>query len=223
MDAYVILGQKRAFACAINWPGWCRSGKDEPLALQALVDYGPRYGRAIEAACLGFKPPQAVSAITVVERLEGNAGTDFGAPGVAPAADAAPVDGADLKRFQSLLESIWRTFDEAARAAQGKTLRTGPRGGGRSLEKLLQHALEAEKAYLTQLGGSYKASIDAHDPLQAFAPLRQAILENLGAGARGELPRVGPRGGQRWTPRFYVRYAAWHLLDHAWELEDRIR
>jgi hypothetical protein len=47
-------------------------------------------------------------------------------------------------------------------------------------------------------------------------------LTSLEAAARGELPRVGPRGGLRWTPRFYVRYSAWHILDHAWEIEDRL-
>jgi hypothetical protein len=24
-----------------------------------------------------------------------------------------------------------------------------------------------------------------------------------------------------WTPRYFVRRAAWHALDHAWEIEDR--
>ncbi len=37
---YLEIGQKRTFAGAIDWPGWCRSGKDEELALQALLDYG---------------------------------------------------------------------------------------------------------------------------------------------------------------------------------------
>jgi hypothetical protein len=26
----------------------------------------------------------------------------------------------------------------------------------------------------------------------------------------------------RWPPRYVVRRAAWHVLDHAWEIEDRI-
>ena len=32
---------------------------------------------------------------------------------------------------------------------------------------------------------------------------------------------AGPRGGKRWSARYFVRRAAWHVLDHAWEIEDR--
>ena len=34
---------KKAFATAVDWPGWSRSGKTEELALAALADYAPRY------------------------------------------------------------------------------------------------------------------------------------------------------------------------------------
>lgn len=40
--------------------------------------------------------------------------------------------------------------------------------------------------------------------------------------ARGKELQVGPRGGKRWKPRYYVRRSAWHILDHAWEIEDRV-
>lgn len=39
---------------------------------------------------------------------------------------------------------------------------------------------------------------------------------------RGEIPTKGPRGGTRWTARYFVRRVAWHILDHAWEIEDRL-
>jgi hypothetical protein len=32
---------------------------------------------------------------------------------------------------------------------------------------------------------------------------------------------AGPRGGKRWSAPYFVRRAAWHVLDHAWEIEDR--
>jgi len=38
-DVYLETGQKRVFAAAVDWPGWCRSGRDEASALQALCDY----------------------------------------------------------------------------------------------------------------------------------------------------------------------------------------
>ncbi len=42
-DVYLEIGKKRTIAGAIEWPGWCRVGRDEDTALQALFDYGPRY------------------------------------------------------------------------------------------------------------------------------------------------------------------------------------
>jgi hypothetical protein len=52
--------------------------------------------------------------------------------------------------------------------------------------------------------------------------VRRIILETLRAAAHGEIAERGPRGGLRWTPRYFVRRAAWHVLDHAWEIEDRL-
>jgi hypothetical protein len=117
MDVYLEIGNKRTFASALDWPGWSRSGKDEALALQALLDYGLRYERAIESAQLGFQAPKDVSAFTVIERLKGGAGTDFGAPGAVPSVDTEAVPEAELQRFQALLEALWLSFDAAARMA----------------------------------------------------------------------------------------------------------
>ncbi|MEJ2555185.1 MAG: hypothetical protein P8186_02915 [Anaerolineae bacterium] len=76
IDVYLEIGKNRTFAGAIDWPGWCRIGRDEGSALQALGDYGPRYARILSATPLGFQPPAATSALVVVEQLEGNATTD---------------------------------------------------------------------------------------------------------------------------------------------------
>src|SRR5205823_3565982 len=84
---YVEASAKRAFAGALAWPGWCRSGRDEDAALEVLLAYGPRYARAIGKAAEGFEPPTKRSALRVVERVEGGASTDFGVPGTPPSAD----------------------------------------------------------------------------------------------------------------------------------------
>lgn len=222
MQVYLEIGKQRTFAGAMDWPGWCRSGKDEVLALQAFLDHGPRYLRAVQSAGVRIELPQDVSDLSIVERLPGNSGTDFGAPNVAPAIDSGPVSQAELQRFQALLKAFWRSFDDAVQAAEGKELRKGPRGGGRDLERIIHHVLEADLAYLDRLGGKFKQAEKPTDPRQAFEPLHQAILSTLEASVRGEIQPLGPRGGRRWTPRFYVRYSAWHLLDHTWEIEDRI-
>lgn len=36
------VGSKRVFAWALEWPGWCRAGRTEDLALEALAAYAPR-------------------------------------------------------------------------------------------------------------------------------------------------------------------------------------
>ena len=80
IEVYLEIGQTRTFAVALDWPGWCRSGRDEASALQALYDYGPRYARALQPTQLRFRAPSQASALVVLERLRGNATTNFGAP-----------------------------------------------------------------------------------------------------------------------------------------------
>jgi hypothetical protein len=156
----------------------------------------------------------------VVERLRGDATTDFGAPGKAPAGDEASLTARDLARSQALLRAIWAAFDHAVESARGKALRTGPRGGGRALERIVDHVLEAEAGYVSQLGGRVPVGGSSGD--EALVRARAATLAALDAAAHGQLPRLGPRGGRRWSPRFFTRRAAWHVLDHVWEIEDRL-
>src|SRR5690606_4460590 len=86
----------------------------------------------------------------------GDATTDFGAISLAIPADNEPVEPDELKRWQAILKACWRTFDAAAEAAQGKSLRKGPRGGGRELAKIAEHVRDVDAAYLNALGGKLK-------------------------------------------------------------------
>jgi hypothetical protein len=134
-----------------------------------------------------------------------------------PGHDAEAVDERAHQRLIKFLEASWRAFDQAVSAAQGKELRTGARGGGRTLEKIVQHVLDAEGGYLRRL--DYKRDKQAEQDLKLT---RKAMLEALAASVRGEVAEYGPRGGKRWTARYFVRREAWHVLDHAWEIEDRV-
>jgi hypothetical protein len=220
INVYLEVGKKKTFAAATDWPGWCRAGTDKESALQALLDYGPRYEQVLHATELGFEVPTSTSAFVVVERLKGSASTDFGAPGLPPSADSKSVSPREIQRLEAILKACWQAFDAIAETASGKTLRTGPRGGGRQLEAMIQHLLESDKGYVNQAGWKFqedeKASLD-----QRLERTRYEIINALRASAHGEIPTKGPRGGTRWTARYFVRRVAWHVLDHAWEIEDR--
>jgi len=217
---YLEAAPKRTFAGALEWPGWCRSGRDEASALQALFDYAPRYQRALREARLDFEPPEVPSVFQIAERLTGNATTDFGAPAVAPARDSDPLEAADIGRFERILRAGWRAFDTARRLAIGRTLRKGPRGGGRELEAMLEHLIGSDTSYLASLGWKLRLNERDH-PETRLDQTRQALLGALEAAAGGTLQAQGPRGGVRWTARYFVRRVAWHTFDHAWEIEDR--
>ncbi len=218
IEIYLEFGKKKVFASALEWPGWCRSGQDEAAAIQALLDYCPRYQRAIRSARLDFQLPEGISVFHVADRLEGNMTTDFGAPDIVSDGDFQLVDDNELKRLEAILKACWRAFDKAIEKAQGKTLRTGPRGGGRSVEQIVNHVTEAEMGYRRRLGGESLRSEGVPLPREV---IRLEILKTLGASVHGEIDPYGPRGGKRWPARFFVRREAWHVLDHLWEIEDR--
>jgi hypothetical protein len=217
---YLETAPKRAFAVAVDWPGWARSGKTDADALAALVASAPRYAKVAKRAGEPFELPRDVDALSVVERIKGGSGTEFGVPSATPAADREPIRDRDLERLTRLLKASWATFDSAAKAAQGRTLRKGPRGGGRDLRKMVGHVLEAELAYVRQLGSAHKPAPRAAES-DAMAAARKAEVEALGFRARGE-PIPKPTAVKNpWEPRYFVRRSAWHVLDHAWEIEDR--
>jgi hypothetical protein len=155
-----------------------------------------------------------------VERLRGNATTDFGAPGVAPAADDRPLKNADLERLTQVLRACWRKFDRAAKAARGKQLQKAPRGGGRELDAIVSHVLEVDAAYLSRLGARFKRSDDPEVSVD-LTRLRKAFMDALLARAHGVPPPPSRRTSALWKPRYAMRRSAWHALDHAWEIEDR--
>lgn len=220
-DVYLEIGKKRTIAGAIDWPGWCRSGRDKDSSLQSLLDYGPRYARVLKVTPLGFQAPADRSTFAVVERLEGTVTTDFGAPDASPSGDAQPVGADELLRLQTLLQACWQAFDQVVQAATGKELSKGPRGGGRELDEIVRHVLGGDASYLARLAWKFKLNEDAQldDELSRS---RQAMLNALEKAARGDMPARGPRGGILWTPRYFVRRVAWHILDHTWEIEDRV-
>ena len=215
-DVYLEVGTRRSFACSVQWPGWARSGKGEAEALQALFDYGPRYAKALGRSGAGFAAPDLPSKLRVVERVKCDAGTDFGVPGVVPSLDRGSMTKAELERQIALLRAVWRRFDRAVNAAKGITLSKGPRGGGRTLTKIVEHVLGADQGYLSPMGAKYTGKGDDR------AGIRSAVVEALWARQRGDPPPEWRRSTKpMWPAAYGLRRVAWHNLDHAWEIEDR--
>ena len=206
------VAPKRAFASALDWPGWSRSGRTPEAALDALVAAAPRYATVARRADLTFPPPESPDDLHIVERVAGTGATEFGVPGVAAESEGTPLTDADLARSLALLEAAWATFDDAAEAAKGRQLATGPRGGGRELEAIHAHVRDAELLYVGRLGAR------ARDRERS----RETFVDVLKAVVHGEPIDSPPATRRPWAPRYAVRRAAWHVLDHAWEIEDRL-
>jgi hypothetical protein len=211
----VEIGDRRVFASALDWPGWCRSAPDEAGALDALVTYAARYSAAARAAGVRFAARGSVVAesFEVVERLKGSATTDFGAPGAIAEADHRPMTSKEAERQAALVKGAWAVLDSVVREAPA-ALRKGPRGGGRDRDAMVDHVLGAEVIYARKLGdrgrqpaADDRAAVDAH---------RRAILEVVAAPSDGA--GIGAKG---WPVRYGARRIAWHVLDHAWEIEDK--
>ena len=217
---YVEIGKKRTFAVAVDWPGWARQARNEADAIAALFAYAPKYAAILKGTRLGFTAPKSIDQFVVVERLTGNATTDFGAPGIPPSADSErSCEAAELKRFEKILRAGWSSFDSTVKAARGKTLSIGPRGGGRSLEQIVEHVVGADTVYIAATGWTWEKPETSAAQLKAS---REALLAAMRAAAAGEIPVRGPRGGNRWTARYLVRRSAWHVIAHVWEIERRV-
>ena len=206
---YLELGSKRVFACALDWPGWCRAGRDEKAALEALAGAAGRYAVVAAEAGIPF-PSDAAGSFDVVERVPGSATTDFGVPGAVASRDSESLTPEEAARLAALVSASWTVFDRMVAGAPAE-LRKGPRGGGRDRDRIVEHVLDAEVAYARKLG----VRLRQPDPgdLAAVTAHRREILGALGAQTDA--------GDGSWPPRYAARRIAWHILDHAWEIEDR--
>jgi hypothetical protein len=193
---YLENGKTWTFACALDFPGWARRGKGEEAALEALLDYVPRYRKVAGSR---WKPGE----IEVTGRVKGDATTDFGAPHIVGKWDAEPLSAADRRAQLKLLQRSWDYFDGVVAAAPS-SLRKGPRGGGRDRDKVVDHVREAERAYAP----AYGIRVPPRTPMPEH---RDIILTGLRVDA----------ADTKWPFPYVVRRMAWHVLDHAWEIEDR--
>ena len=210
----VERGRKKAVAVAsaFDWPGWDRSGKSEEDALQVLDAYRPRYAKVAELA--GLAEFRAAGKFAVVERLQGVGMTDFyGLSYKSAAPEHAPMSDAACERKLALLRASWTYFDDVASRVSAE-LRKGPHGGGRDRDKIVYHANGAEiQEFAPKVG-----VITPHDAWRLPDSLR-AHRDAFCAAIRDYNARGAP--ARTWTVQFVIRHSAYHMLDHAWEMEDR--
>lgn len=209
----VEQGKKKAMASAFDWPGWERSARSEDDALAVLATYRQRYAKVAEKAGLA-RDFAATGELEVVERLVGTGMTDFyGVSGRTAAPEYEPMNEAECERKVALLRACWAYFDDVASRVSPE-LRKGPRGGGRDRDRIVRHANGAEIDEFAKKVGVI-TPLDAREDPVALRAHRDAFCEAIrehnaqGASARS------------WTVQFLIRRCAYHMLDHAWEMEDK--
>jgi hypothetical protein len=211
----IELGRKKpvAVAIAFDWPGWNRSGKSEEEALQVLAAYRPRYAKIANLAGLADEF-RAAREMAVVERLEGTGMTDFyrlSARSAGP--EHEPMSDAACERKIALLRARWTYFDDVASRVSPE-LRKGPRGGGRDRDAIVRHANGAEIYEFAKKVGVI-TPLDARERPDDLRAHREALC----AAIRDYNSRGAP--ARTWTVQYVIRHSAYHMLDHAWEMEDR--
>ena len=204
---------KKSFATAVDWPGWSRAGRTEALAVSAIAVYAVRYAIVPELAGESFDDPEHLD-FDVVEHIVGSGSTEFGVPGGVTDHDRRPVSADDADRLARLVKATWQVFDDTSASAPDE-LRKGPRGGGRDTPAIIGHVIGSEHGYAREMG----LRLPQPDPadLATVETLRAAVLDVLRSPSDGS-----PLAGRRWTTRYAAHRIAWHALDHAWEIEDRI-
>lgn len=208
------MGKKRrVVAGAMDWPGLDRWGTSEEDAIEKLLSYVPRYTDVAERAGLARAFARARD-VEVVERVPGSSSTDFwGIAHVPSETEREVLSAKELERRLELLEACWAYFDDVA-ARVSKELRPGGRGGGRTREQIIRHTYGTEPQQLSRKV-EVRTPLDVVLTSKGLATHRQEYLDAIRAyNAEGKPART-------WPIQFLIRRTAYHVMDHAWEMEDR--
>lgn len=206
---------RRVVAGAMDWPGLDRWGRTDEEALATLAAYFPRYTGVAERAGMADAFAEALGAeLEVVERVTGSSSTDFwGIAHVPSQIERQVLASGELERRLTLLQACWDYFDEVA-ARVSDELRPGSRGGGRSREQIKVHVYASERHNWWRKVGIREPD-EARLTRAELAAHRRTYLDTIRAfNAEG-------RPARTWPIQFLIRRTAHHVMDHAWEMEDR--
>jgi hypothetical protein len=207
--------EKKVAAVAIDWPGWSRGAKTPDAALELLEAYRERYRPIARLAGLESEFAEA-GPLLIVEDHVGVGSTDFWGISFAPSSfEQGPMSEEELERKLKLLEAAWRFFDDVA-ARVSSDLEKGPRGGGRDRDQVVRHVVGNERGELARKVGVVTPPGDLTTPEGVRVHRDEYVAAMRAYNAEGKLAR-----GRNWTIPLLLRHTAYHVLDHAWELEDK--
>ncbi len=206
---------RRSVAFSIDWPGWSRGAKTAELALETLESYRERY-RPVAGLAGMSRAFDDAGPLEIVEDRVGTGSTDFWGISFSPcAAEQGPMDEAELERGIALLRACWAFFDDVA-ARVSAEMRKGPRGGGRDRDTIIRHAIRTESEDFAKQVGLRVPERAALAP-DGLRRHRESYVAAMRAYSAGEVERRM----RSWTLPFLIRHSAFHMLDHAWEMEDK--
>jgi hypothetical protein len=201
-------------AFAVDWPGWSRGAKTPDVALETLESYRERY-RPIALAAGMVDEFDADGPLDIIEERVGPGSTDFWGISFAPSSfEPEPMGETELDRKLGLLQACWAYFDGVA-ARVSAELRKGPRGGGRDRDRIVRHVIRNESEDFARRVGLRIPDEAALTP-DGLRAHRESYVAAMRAYNAGEGKRM-----RSWNLPFLIRHSAYHVMDHAWEMEDK--
>lgn len=207
---------KRFVAYSVDWPGWSRGAKTGEGAFETLEAYRDRYREVARRAGL-VREFDTAGPLEIAEERVGTGSTDFW--GISFSASSSEHDQLPedvLERRLSLLRAAWGLFDDVA-ARVSPEMRRGVRGGGRERDQIVRHVMRVESLDFAKQAGLLIEEDDAPIAARARGPYREAFVEAMRDYNAGRVEKQM----RSWTLPFLIRHAAFHTLDHAWEMEDK--
>jgi hypothetical protein len=153
--------------------------------------------------------------LDVVEDRVGTGSTDFWGISFSPSSfEHGPMHDKEFTRKVKLLRACWTFFDDVA-ARVSPEMRKGIRGGGRERDEIIRHTRRVESEDFAKKVGlrvGEGAAVTGNDLLE----YREAYVAAMRAHHKGEGKPM-----RSWTLGFLIRHSAFHVMDHAWEMEDK--